>query len=582
MHPKLPSTTAHSLLALVLLLPAGLAHEDDPKILDTEPVYTGPGWRPAAAPGRSLAIGESYRAGTASPAVNFPAQGIRLLSWLTLSELIPGGGNDCWGYTSPSGREYALACTGGGTAFVDITHPGAPVVVARIPGPSSLWRDVKIYQDHAYIVTEGTGGGIQVVDLSGIDAGVVTLVNTVTTGGTGSTHNVAIDTTSGFLYRTGGGQHGLRIYDLADKANPVFVRDWSTRYVHDAQVVTYTEGPYDGRQIAFLCSGFNGGSGQTRFEILDVTNKNNIFVRGTVFYSNRQYSHQVWTNEDHSLAFLNDELDENGALPTTTYVFDISNLDNPQQISSFTNGNSAIGHNLYAAGDLCYEANYRSGMRVFDVSDPQQAQETAWFDTWPQDDRNAFNGLWSCYPFFESGAVIGMDREKGLFVWWVGDPKVGFEVVGGVPAILDPAGESLTVQISEREAGDLVVGSERLHVQVDGDFVEIPLVSLGSGQYRADFPAAAAGTSTSGICRRKRATAGVGPNPRPRRERPTARAPASLRLCLTRMTSRRIRAGLRIPWMTPIAASGNAACPARRERRGLLRKITVIPAPSAG
>ena len=180
---------------------------------------------------------------------------------------------------------------------------------------------------------------------------------------------------------------------MADKSNPVFVRDWSTRYVHDAQVVTYTGGPYDGKQIAFVCSGFNGGSGQTRFEILDVTNKNNIFVRGTVFYSNRQYSHQVWTNEDHTLAFLNDELDENGALPTTTYVFDISNLDNPQQISSFTNGNSAIGHNLYAAGDFCYERTTGRACVCSTSRIRNRPRKPLGSTLGRRDDRNAFNGL---------------------------------------------------------------------------------------------------------------------------------------------------------------------------------------------
>ena len=121
---------------------------------------------------------------------------IELQAWLTLDDL--GGadtGNDFWGYVSPSGREYAIIGDSDGTSFVDITDPTAPIIEAKIPGPGSLWRDVKVHNAYAYIVSEG-GDGIQVVDMSNIDIGVVTHVNTVTTGGTSATHNIVIDTDS--------------------------------------------------------------------------------------------------------------------------------------------------------------------------------------------------------------------------------------------------------------------------------------------------------------------------------------------------------------------------------------------------
>ena len=98
---------------------------------------------------------------------------------------------------------------------------------------------MKTYQDRAYTVSEG-GSGIQVIDLSQVDNGVVSLERTVTGQGTNATHNIVIDEVSGFLYRAGGGSNGLRIYSLANPGNPTFVGQYTTRYVHDAQVVTYT------------------------------------------------------------------------------------------------------------------------------------------------------------------------------------------------------------------------------------------------------------------------------------------------------------------------------------------------------
>ena len=72
-------------------------------------------------------------------------------------------GNDCWGYTSPTGREYALMAHSSGTTVIEISNPGNPQILTTIDGPNALHRDVKTYDSFAYIVSEG-GGGIQVVD----------------------------------------------------------------------------------------------------------------------------------------------------------------------------------------------------------------------------------------------------------------------------------------------------------------------------------------------------------------------------------------------------------------------------------
>jgi choice-of-anchor B domain-containing protein len=486
-----PDLTARALLVplALLLAPLAFAHDDDGKVLDTLPPYRGAGWRPGAPFQALLGGNESFSSGGGGPTIEFPASGVTLLSWVTVGEMDASAASGCWGYVSPSGREYAMIGLSNGTAIVEISDPTYPQIIAKIPGSGSIWRDIKVYQHYAYIVTEGTDGGIQVIDMAQIDQGIATMVDHVLAGGSASTHTLALDPVSGYLYRAGGGGNGIRIYSLADPAHPAYVASWGTRYVHETQVVTYTSGPYAGRQIAFLCSGYNNGGSSTRFEILDVTDKSSMFVRGTVFYSNAKYSHQAWT-EDKKYVYLDDEKDENGTLPTTTYVIDIQNLDAPFQLGSFTNGSQSIGHNLYVKGNLCYEANYRSGMRVFDVSSPTNVQEVAYFDTWPSDDINAFNGLWTCYPYFPSGAVLGSDREKGLFVWWVGAPLLDFSYPDGLPAFLDPAGSSVRVQIAEAHAGDLVAGTEEMRWSIDGDaFSSSQLVPLGGGTYRADFPA---------------------------------------------------------------------------------------------
>ncbi len=477
---------ASSLLLAIAILPLALldSHPDDPKIRDRVAPYRGPGFRSAEAPSALLSGGGGV---FSQP---FPAQGIELMSWLPLGDfgLQHRNGNDCWGYTSPSGREYAIMGLSHGTGFVEITNPSNAQIIAMIPGTSSLWRDIKTFEHYAYVVSEG-GSGIQVLDLGQIDLGTVSLINTVMTGGHASSHNVAIDVDSGYLYRCGGSSNnGLRIYSLADPTSPTYVRNWNTRYVHDAQIVTYQSGPYAGREIAYACSGYNGGRDQTGLDVIDVTNKNSIQVLKRIQYPVAGYSHQCWLSEDRQTLFLDDELDEGNGLNTTTHVFDVSDPGNPVYTGRFWSDSPAIGHNLYARGDRLYEANYRSGLRIFDVSSPVNGFEVASFDTWPEDDAKQFNGLWSTYPFFPSGTVIGSDMEKGLFVWWVGAPKIDFELVDGAPETIAPAGETIEVRLVEEAVGDYAAGTAQIHIDAGSGYVSSALVPIGGDLFQATFP----------------------------------------------------------------------------------------------
>lgn len=466
----------------LMLLPCAVvfAHPDDPKVRDRKPHFRGPGWS-AARPD----------AGTRA---SFPAQGIELLSWMTLPELNGGAtsGADCWGYTSPSGREYAIIGVSTGTAFVEITNPTTPVLVGHIAGPNSLWRDAQVYGTTAYAVSEG-GSGIQVIGLSNIDNGTVNLIRTVTTGGgTTATHTVLVNEASGYLYRCGGDSNGLRIYNLApDPTNPAFVVSWPDKYVHECLPVSYTTGPNAGKEIVFACNGFNGGFDNTGLEILDVTNKAAITSLSRVTWAQPGYSHQVWLSEDRQYAFINDELDESDfGVGTRIIVINIANLSAPFVAATATFPNSAIGHNFYVKGNLLYAANYTSGLRVYDITNPLAMTEKYHFDTWIEGDAPSFNGLWGNYPYFPSGTIIGSDLEKGLFVWQISPLDISYP--DGLPSILNPRGDTLRVHIDE-VAGTLDPASPALSYTIDGIDGGAPLVDLGGGDWEARFPASTCG-----------------------------------------------------------------------------------------
>ena len=114
---------------------------------------------------------------------------------------------------------------------------------------------------------------------------------------------------------------------------------------------------------------------------------------------------------------VGDEMDEiNSGVNTRTIVFDFSDLDNPVYHSQYAGGNAAIDHNLYVKGDLVFEANYTSGLRVLDISDINNITEVGYFDTYPENNNTNFNGAWSVFPYFDSGNIIISDINRGLFV----------------------------------------------------------------------------------------------------------------------------------------------------------------------
>ncbi|MCH2132185.1 MAG: choice-of-anchor B family protein [Phycisphaerales bacterium] len=468
-----------AVLAGVAIGATALAHQDDPKLRDRQPPVQAPAFR-ADVNGINA---HSQRGG-------FTSEGVTLLSWLSLSAL--GGydtGNDCWGYVSPSGREYAIMGVNSATIFIDITNPGNAQIIATISGPDSLWRDVKIFGHHCYAVSEG-GSGIQVIDMVNIDIGVVTLVNVIDDVGTSATHNVAIDTVSGFLYRLGGSDNGCRIYDLnSNPASPAYVGSWNDKYVHDAQFVTYPAGtPYAGKQIGFLCAGFNGGWEQTGLTILDLTDKSNIVQLSSYQYSNNNYSHQGWLTEDFQRFYLNDELDEsNTGSVTTTRILDVSNLSAPTQAGTCTTGLSSIDHNLYIKGNRMYQANYRSGLQIFDISDQLNPTRVAWFDTYPSDDGASFNGAWSSFPYFPSGTIIVSDLERGFFAFQTADIEIA--LVDDLPSMLPSNGASLDVRIRGLGSGQPDSTTFFLSVDDGSGSQDIPLAATADPDiWTVNFP----------------------------------------------------------------------------------------------
>jgi choice-of-anchor B domain-containing protein len=370
----------------------------------------------------------------------FPCQDVDLEAFIPVSALGGKRGimvNDIWGWTDPrTGREYALVGRMDGTAFVDVTDAANPVYLGELPlhqgATPNLWRDIKVYKDHAFIVADGAGPhGMQVFDLTQLrDVRVppVTFQETAHYDRIHSAHNVAINEATGFAYpigNSGGGETcggALHMIDIRDPKHPAFAGCYAdpttgnagTGYTHDAQCVTY-QGPdarYRDHEICFNAS-------ETAVGIADVTEKARPRPLSVAAYPNVGYTHQGWLSDDHRYFFVDDELDEiAGSVPKTrTLVWDVTDLEDPVLHTEYLGTTSASDHNLYVRGRYMYQSNYVSGLRVVDIADPKNPTEVGYFDTVPYGDNvPGFAGSWSNYPFFKSGTIIVTSMREGLFV----------------------------------------------------------------------------------------------------------------------------------------------------------------------
>lgn len=351
------------------------------------------------------------------------------ISLLTAPENARGvRANDNWGWTdSETGREYALVGRNDGTSFIDITDPTNPILIGDLPKTrstprSQLWRDIKTFKDHAYIVADGAGAhGMQIFDLTrlrDVDAPPVMFEPDVLYRGEGnnvveSSHNVIINEDTGFGYLTSRGCAGLHMIDINEPKDPIFVGCSEPGGTHDAQCVIY-EGPdsrYVGNEICLRMSG-------NRFQISDVTDKSNPVELSTASHPNPAYMHQGWVTEDHRYFIMDDESDViAGNVETTrTLIWDLDDLEDPVLAKEFFGSLPASAHNLYVKDDLTYQANYNYGLHILDISDPLNPIEVGMFDTSPYRTGAGFGGAWSTYPFFESGTIIVTSMQEGLFM----------------------------------------------------------------------------------------------------------------------------------------------------------------------
>ncbi len=322
-------------------------------------------------------------------------------------------------------REYALLGGSKGVIIVDVTNPDVPKQIVQIPGINNLWKEIKTYKNYAYVTTEG-GGGLQIIDLSGLpDTAIATYkaynyvgdtarnkIDTTIIGKMNTFHALHIDTTKGFVYLFGGNSTvsngGALVLDLnTDPYRPKYAgrfninADYRSNYIHDG---------YVDNDVLYAGMIYNG-----TFNVVDFRNK----LAPVVLASQKTptaFTHNVWLTPNRKTLLTTDET-------TNSYLaaYDISNLTNIKQLDKIQNlSTGSIVHNTHILpnGNYAVTSWYKDGINIVDITRPQNLVVVGSFDTYPQGLGNGFAGAWGVYPFFPSGNLVvsNLDNGDGLFV----------------------------------------------------------------------------------------------------------------------------------------------------------------------
>jgi len=434
-----------------------------------------------------------------TPCVNgsaaiFPCNGFNLQDRVTLLQMNASSANDSWGWTDPNnGNEYALIGLDRGTAFINISNPTNVVYLGVLPThtENSPWRDIKVYNNYAFIVSEASNHGMQVFDLTRLRN--VTSPQLWTEDAHynqfGNAHNIVINEDFGFAYAVGtstfnGGPHFI---DISNPINPIPAGGYAMNdYTHDGQIVTYN-GPdldYSGREI-FI------GSNLDKIVIVDITDKDNPQFISELTYPNIRTTHQGWFTEDQRFFILGDEGDElTFGFNTRTLIFDFEDLDDPVFYFDYFGNTASVDHNGYVNNGLFYLASYSAGMRVFDLSAIQSKTitEIGFFDTIPDNNDASFQGTWNVYPFFESGNIVlsgsaGFTLVRGDAVLAINDTLV--EDFSIYP---NPASNQLTIispleEITQIEIYNLLGQKVAAYTPLESLSETINISSLNAGVY---------------------------------------------------------------------------------------------------
>lgn len=310
--------------------------------------------------------------------------------------------NDIWGYTDEEGNEYALVGKHYGFGIVDVTNSSSLNEVFNVFDEQTTWRDIKVWNNHAYVTCE-CSSGLLIVDMNPLPQSSSLNYTYWKSGDTfefSSSHNIFIDENGvAYIFGANVGKGGAIMLDLTqDPMNPVELGIYDEEYLHDGVV----------RGDTLWGGAVYIGDAQ----VIDVTDKSEPVLMSS-WKTPSSFTHNMWFSDDNNYLFTTDEV-TNGSIAS----YDVSNIFNPKEIDIWQPQDTGIiPHNTHFFDDYLITSHYTIGINIIDVKRPNNMIETGRFDTSPSYNYEGFHGCWGAYPWLPSGKILATDIETGLYVF---------------------------------------------------------------------------------------------------------------------------------------------------------------------
>jgi len=340
---------------------------------------------------------------------------MHLLGHIDPHPYVNGNSIGCLGYIQ-NGREYCIFACNGGTSFIDVTDSVNIHEVAFLPGTFSNWRDFKTYLHWVYIVND-VGGGMQIADLQYLPDSIH-FISTYSFAGFVRAHT--LEQSGTFLFLNGGNYstEGIVVLDITNPVLPVKRGEWELKYIHDERILNDT---------LWACSIYDG-----TINVIDARNKDSLRLITSWTNGSGPMPHNCALTSDRRYLFTTDEiLNPVGRLK----IWDVQNLNNPVLMTTWypAGADSSNVHNVEIYGNLAVICHYTAGIRILDITNPVTPVEIAFYDTYPQNNGNTWNGAKGIY-MLPSGKILANDKQTGFYCVKLGSP-IGIQPISNnIPA----------------------------------------------------------------------------------------------------------------------------------------------------
>jgi choice-of-anchor B domain-containing protein len=247
---------------------------------------------------------------------------------------------------------------------LDLTNPSAPTILAELSPPMYLENVHNMWPsgNYLYLAAYGPGRMNHIVDLTNPAAPVL-----AANFDTDDIHDVIV--VNDVLY-VAGGVDATYLVDVTDPTDPIEIVSFAP---HVVDTIFYQHNAYPIRDTGYVV----------------VTEEVGIPTGGGGF---AQGSVRVW--------------DTTAGPPVPVWRWKSETAKTDPNVTP---------HNAYVVDDFMYVSAYQDGLKVFDVSDPTDPVEVAFFDTYPQLPTGLFEGNWGVDAFQGNDRIFLSDRLNGFF-----------------------------------------------------------------------------------------------------------------------------------------------------------------------